>query len=47
MMRTKLKGNEKFEEVELNGDVVELLKMIRGTCREMTTNASLHDAIDE
>ena len=47
MMRTKLNGNSNFEKIELTGDVVELLKMVRGACREMTTNASLYDAIDE
>ena len=47
MMRTKLRGNEAFEKVELSGDVVELLRMVQGTCREMTTNALLYDAIDE
>lgn len=47
MMQSKLRGNEKLEQVDLNGDVVELLKMAQGACREMTTNASLHDAIDE
>ena len=47
MMRTKLRGNQNFEKIELSGDVVELLKMVRGACREMTTNASIYDAIDE
>ena len=46
-MRTKLRGKDDFEKVKLSGNVVELLKMVRGTCREMTTNASLYDAIDE
>ena len=47
MMQTKLRGNEKLEQVDLDDDVVELLKMVQGACREMTTNASLHDAVDE
>jgi len=31
----------------MSGDVVELLKKIRGVCREMTKNASLYGSIDE
>ena len=47
MVQTKLKDDPNFEKIELIGDVVELLKMVRGACRETTTNASLYDAIDE
>jgi len=47
MIRTKLNGNNNFDQRELDGDLVKLLKMIRGECREMTTNASLYDAIDK
>ena len=39
------KGN--FESVELSSNVLELLKMVQGTCDKMTTNASLYDAINE
>jgi len=38
MMRTKLRGNENFERVELSSDVVELLNMVGGR---------QYDAIDE
>jgi len=47
MLRTKLQGDDDFIKIETSGDVVELLKKIRGVCREMTTNASLYDSIDE
>jgi len=47
MLRTKLQGDKDFIKIETSGDVVELLKKIRGVCREMTTNASLYDSIDE
>jgi len=47
ILRTKLKGDEDFIKIETSGDVVELLKKIRGVCREMTTNASLYESIDE
>jgi len=47
MLRTKLQGEEDFIKIETSSDVVELLKKIRGVCREMTTNASLYDSIDE
>ena len=30
MMQTKLRGNQNFEKIELSGDVMELLKMVRG-----------------
>jgi len=47
MLRTKLKGDEDFSKIEKSGNVVELLKKIRGVCREMTTNSSLYDSINE
>jgi len=47
MLPTKLKGDEDFIKIETSGDVVELLKKIRGVFREMTTNASLYDSINE
>ena len=47
MTRTKLTEKENFESVELSSNVLELLKMVQGTCDKMTTNASLYDAINE
>ena len=47
MFRNKLKGDDELAKIEINGDVVELLKKIRGVCRQMTTNASLYDSINE
>ena len=47
MLRTKLKGDDELAKIEIDGDVVELLKKIRGVCRQMTTNESLYDSIDE
>ena len=47
MLITKLKGDDELTKIEINGDVVELLKKIPGVYRQMTTNASLYDSIDE
>ena len=47
MLRTKLKGDDDFIIIENDGDVVELLKKIRGVCRQTTENASLYDSIDD
>jgi len=47
MMQTKLRGNEKLEQVDFDGDEVELIKIVQGACHEITTNASLYDAIEE
>jgi len=47
MLRTKLKGDDESAKIEIDGDVVELLKKIRGVCQQMTTNASLYNSIDE
>merc|ERR1719491_1029325 len=46
-MKTKLKGNETFTQVENDGNVSELLKMIRVVTREMNTNESVYNAIDK
>ena len=43
ILRTKLKGNKSLLKVKLEGDVIELLKMIRSVRRKMTTNASLYN----
>ena len=47
MMKTKLIGNEGYEDVETDGDVAELLKMIRTISREMNANELVYDALDE
>lgn len=47
MMKSKLKGEESFEQVEFNGNVAELLKLIREISRQVNTNESIYDAIDE
>ena len=36
-----------MKQIEKDGDVVALLKVVRGISREMITNASLYDAIDK
>ena len=47
MMKTKVKGNKKFKDIETGGKVAELLKLIRSASREVNTNASVYDTIDE
>jgi len=47
ILRTKLKGGDELKRIEIDGDEVELLKNIRGVCRQMTTNVPLYDSIDE
>ena len=33
MLQTKLKGDNELKKIDLDGDVVALLKQIRGACR--------------
>ena len=47
MLRTKLKGNKSLLKTELDGDVVDVLKLIREERRKTTTNASLYGSLDE
>ena len=47
MMKTKLQGHSNYKRVEKDGDVAELLKMIRAISREMNANESIYDALDE
>jgi len=47
ILRTKLKDDDALKKIETDGDVVELLKKIRGVCRQMTSNASIYDSIEE
>ena len=47
MLRTKLRGDDDFINIGKDGDVVELLQKIRGVYRQMTTNSSICDSIDE
>ena len=47
MMKSKVKGNKKFKDIETDGKVAELLKLIRSASREVNTNASVYDTIDE
>lgn len=47
MLRTKLKGDDSLAEIEIDGNVVELLKKIREVCKQMNTNTSLYNLIDE
>ena len=47
MMKTKLKGRPTMEQIEIDRNVAELLKLVRSVCREINTNASIYDSIDE
>ena len=47
MLSTKLKDDDSVPKIEVDGDVVEILKKNWGVYRQMTTNASLYDSIDE
>ena len=42
-----MRGDEYLIKIEINGDVVKLLKKIGGVCRQMTTPASLYNSIDK
>ena len=37
MLRTNLKGDNELKKIDLDGDVVALLKNIRGACQQMNT----------
>jgi len=45
--RTKLKGDTDFEKIEVDGDVLKLLKKIRGVSCQMTANTLIYDSLDE
>ena len=47
MLRTKFRGDDDFINIGKDGNVVELLQKIRGVYRQITTNASICDSIDE
>ena len=47
LMKSKLKGESTFEKVEEDGDIASLLKLIRKISREVNTNESVYDAVDE
>ena len=46
MLQTKLKGDDELKKIDVDGDMVALLKKIIVACRQMNTNASLYDAIN-
>ena len=47
MMKSKLKGEDNYKKIEEDGDVASLLRLIRATSRQVNTNESVYDAIDE
>lgn len=47
MLRTKLKGDNELKKINIDDDVVTLLKIISGECQQMNTDAFLYDLIDK
>ena len=47
MMKSKLKGEDTYAKIEKDGDVAGLLKLIRKISRQVNTNESIYDAINE
>ena len=47
MMKSKLKGEDTYKKIEEDGDVTSLLRLIRTTSRQVNTNESVYNAIDE
>ena len=47
MMKAKLQGHINYKKVEKDGNVAELLKMIRSISREMNANEQIYDELDD
>ena len=47
MLRKKIKSDDSLPKIEVDGDVVELLRKIREVCCQITTNTSLYSSVDE